>query len=127
MDGGNVLLYSNVNCYGIYAVSTDDSALDIRLNGVTANVGYESEEEKTSGTVKSSIGVFMATNNPDNVVELTDTSIYCYEVGVALSGGKLDVNGTGEIRTKKASAIATVLTPLNPLPQPTRKQPTYTI
>lgn len=105
MDGGNVTLSSNVSCYGIYAESTNNSTLDVRLNEVNTSVGYTSTNQKTSGTVKSSIGVFMATTNPNNIVELTNSNIYCYEVGVALSGGKLNVLGSGEIKTKKASAI----------------------
>lgn len=98
-------LTSNKSCYGIYAVSektTDD--LDIMLEGASLSVGYYSDNVK-SGTVAPSIGVFLDTANTNDTVTLNDTDIYCYELGVALSGGSLSVDGKGSIVTKYASSI----------------------
>lgn len=100
-----IVLTSNISCYGIYAVSektTND--LDITLERASLSIGYDSDNRK-SGEVTSSIGVFLDTENAKNTVSLTDTDIDCYEVGVALSGGSLNIDGTGKIRTKYASAI----------------------
>lgn len=100
-----IVLTSNISCYGIYAVSeTNVNDLDITLNRASLSIGYDSNNGK-SGTVVSSIGVFLDTKNVNDTVTLSDTDIYCYEVGVALSGGSLNIDGTGEIITKYASAI----------------------
>lgn len=98
-------LKSNIECFGIYAVSeTNAHDLDITLDNAFLSIGYDNDNTK-SGTVASSIGVFLDTKNDKNAVTLKDTDIRCYEVGVALYGGSLNIDGTGEILTKSASAI----------------------
>ena len=107
VSGGEITLDSNENCYGVYAATTNNSsALSVTVDSAIISVGYDSNNIKTSGTHASSIGVFLASLNPEHAVILKGTSIYSYEVGVALSGGKLDISGEGRIETKRASAIA---------------------
>ena len=106
VNDGNINLASNQSCYGVYALAQNGEDLDIRLSGADVSVGYDSTNNKTSGTnIEASIGVYMATNNSANAVELTNANVYSYEVGVALSGGQLNMYGDGEIKTKKASAV----------------------
>ena len=107
VSGGDITLDSNETCYGVYAATTNNSSeLSVTVDSATISVGYNSDNNKSSGTHASSIGVFLASLNPEHAVILKGTNIYSYEVGVALSGGKLDISGEGRIETKRASAIA---------------------
>ncbi len=105
-SGGTFQLDSNNNCYGIYICSTQTSAINVNVENAEINVGYNSSNQKASGTHKASIGVFLATNNPSNAVVLNNTVIESYEVGVAVAGGHLQLMGEGQILTKKATAAA---------------------
>lgn len=105
--GGEIKLHSNKDCYGVYAVSPNaDTELSVLAQNTTIDVGYDSANEKSSGTHNASVGVYLASAKPSNTVTLNGAHVKSYEVGVALSGGKLDVKGTGSILTKRASAIA---------------------
>ncbi len=105
-SGGTLQLDSNENCYGIYVSSTETSAINVSVEDAEIIVGYNSTNNKTSGTHRASVGVFLATNNSSNAVNLTNTNISSYEIGVAVAGGHLNVYGEGIIETKKASAAA---------------------
>ena len=96
-------LESNVSCYGIYARS-DVESISIDLVDGFIDVGYNAGGTKT-GTVAASVGVFMATNNNANTVNITRSKIHSYEIGIALEGGSLNVNETATVLTQKASSI----------------------
>ena len=96
-------LESNVSCYGIYARS-DVESISIDLVDGFIDVGYNAGGTKT-GTVAASVGVFMATNNSANTVNITRSKIHSYEIGIALEGGSLNVNETATVLTQKASSI----------------------
>ena len=96
-------LESNVSCYGIYARS-DVESISIDLVDGFIDVGYNAGGTK-SGTVAASVGVFMATNNNANTVNITRSKIHSYEIGIALEGGSLNVNETATVLTQKASSI----------------------
>lgn len=106
IKGGNITLVSNNQCYGVYAFSATEQ-IQIDIDGATIDVGYDGDD-KTADTL-ASVGVFLATNDNTNKITLTDTDIKCYEVGVLIDGGSLDVKSTtttaNEISTKKASSI----------------------
>lgn len=106
MDGGNVTLSSNVSSYGVYVSST--SSVNVDLKDVTVDVGYSITNDK-AGTNRASVGVFLATNDINNKITLTNTNVRCYEVGILVDGGSLDVyggaTGTNDISTRKASSI----------------------
>lgn len=106
ISGGNITLVSNNQCYGVYAFSATEQ-IQIDIDGATIDVGYDGDD-KTADTL-ASVGVFLATNDNTNKITLTDTDIKCYEVGVLIDGGSLDVKSTtttaNEISTKKASSI----------------------
>ena len=103
VSGGNITLDSNVSCYGVYARSNTE-AISINLTDGDVSVGYNAGGTK-SGTVAASVGVFMATNNNANTVNITRSHIYSYEVGIALDGGSLNVKETATVLTRKASSI----------------------
>lgn len=103
VSGGNITLDSNVSCYGVYARSNTE-AISINLTDGDVSVGYNAGGTK-SGTVAASVGVFMATNNNANTVNITRSRIYSYEVGIALDGGSLNVKETATVLTRKASSI----------------------
>ena len=103
VSGGNITLDSNVSCYGVYARSNTE-AISINLTDGDVSVGYNAGGTK-SGTVAASVGVFMATNNNANTVNITRSRIYSYEVGIALDGGSLKVKETATVLTRKASSI----------------------
>ena len=108
VNDGNIDLASNQSCYGVYALGQSGDDLDIQLSGADVSVGYDYTDNKT-GTVRASVGVFLATADPTNKITLTDTNIECYEVGVLIDGGALDVKSTSSdmkrISTRKASSI----------------------
>ncbi|MBO5215437.1 MAG: hypothetical protein J6B79_04545 [Clostridia bacterium] len=112
VSGGDIELKSNVACYGIYAVDTTydsdasikNPSLEILIDNANIEVGFDETDNK-SGTVQASIGVLLETNNIDNYISLENTTISCFEVGVSVGGGYLDISGSGGINTKKASAI----------------------
>ena len=104
IKGGNVTLASNDTCYGVYAVSTDAALFNISLSDAYIHVGYGGAAR--SGTVNASFGVYLATSNNANRVTLTNTNIDCHEIALGVAGGSLTLNGTGSIRTEKASAVA---------------------
>lgn len=107
INGGDITLTSNQSCYGVYAFSATEE-IQIDITGAEINVGYDSTGSR-SGTVAASIGVFLATSSNANKITLTDANIKCYEVGVLIDGGSLDVKSTtataNEILTRKASSI----------------------
>jgi hypothetical protein len=107
LTGGDITLTSNQSCYGVYAFSATEE-IQIDITGAEINVGYDSTGSR-SGTVAASIGVFLATSSNANKITLTDANIKCYEVGVLIDGGSLDVKSTtataNEILTRKASSI----------------------
>ncbi len=107
VSGGNITLDSNVSCYGVYAFSTD--IISINVTDATIDVGHANHQNnKNAGTYRASVGVFLASNSKDNKIVLTNTDIKCYEVGVLIDGGSLDIKGDGgsnEISTRKASSI----------------------
>lgn len=108
MLGGNVVLNSNVTSYGVYALAKGEAELNIDLSSANISVGYGYTDNKT-GTVCASVGVFLATDSSSNKITLTDTNIECYEVGILINGGALDVKSTTaevkKISTRKASSI----------------------
>ena len=107
MTGGAITLESNVRCYGVYAASNDaNAAFAVNLTGATVNVGFDSENDKTSGTHNASIGVYLASANHSNTITLDNTGIQCYELGIGLVGGQLNMKNGGSIETRRASAIA---------------------
>lgn len=113
LSGGEIMLESNVNCYGVYANS--GSRLNIALDSIDITVGYDTTQtvSKTQGqTYAASIGVFMATDDMDSVITLKNSNIKCYEVGIAIDGGSLNVTSDAYddakpyyILTNKASSI----------------------
>lgn len=111
--GGNIDLESIKTCYGVY-VNTDSSQSSNHITLVNAhiNVGYDNATTTSkSGTVAACVGVCFAANNKGvNKLQITDSDILCYEVGIAMRGGTIefvDVDGEiNEIKTQKASAIA---------------------
>ncbi len=106
ISGGDITLTSNNQCYGVYAFSATEQ-IQIDIKGAQIDVGYNGDN-KTTDTV-ASVGVFLATTDNNNKITLTDTNIRCYEVGVLIDGGSLDIKSTNatpnEISTKKASSI----------------------
>jgi len=107
VNNSAISLASNNTSYGVYAATTViGSDMHVTLTDTTVNVGYDSGNHKTSGTVAASVGVFLASPDANDQVLLKNTSISCYEIAVALSGGTLNINGNGSILTKRASAIA---------------------
>ncbi len=107
MTGGVITLESNVRCYGVFAASNDaTAAFAVNLTGAAINVGFDSENNKTSGTHNASIGVYLASANHGNTITLDNTAIQCYELGIGLVGGQLKMQNGGSIETKRASAIA---------------------
>ena len=107
VTGGDITLDSNDQCYGVYAFSASEK-IKVDIDGAEISVGYGITNNKTSDT-RASVGVFLATNDNTNKITLTDTNIRCYEVGVLIDGGSLDVKSTtatpNEILTRKASSI----------------------
>ena len=105
---GSVLLADNNTCYGVYAATTaSGSGLAVTISDATINVGYDSTDLiKKMNDCAASVGVYLASPDAADTVTLTDTDILCYEVGVALSGGALNIGGEGKISTNCASAIA---------------------
>ncbi|MBR6687900.1 MAG: hypothetical protein IKL77_04015, partial [Clostridia bacterium] len=105
ISGGDITLDSNQSCYGIYALGTT-SAVNIVIDNASINVGYDASTTRT-GTVAATIGVFLASEgSDDSLVSLNNTSISSYEIGVAVQKGTINIDGTGQILTKKASSIA---------------------
>ena len=111
---GQIKLNSNINCYGIYAISKSESvAVQININHATIDVGYvDSATPPTTvhSDCKACIGVFLASANPDSSVTLNNSNVYSYEVGLALSGGNLLIKDSDDtpnaIKTNRASAVA---------------------
>ena len=107
VTNGNVMLSSNESCYGVYASSTGSVGVD--LMDVTINVGYSITGNKTNNSTNlASVGVFLASNDASNKIALTNTNVRCYEVGILIDGGSLEVYGSGstnDISTRKASSI----------------------
>lgn len=113
LSNGDITLSSNNSTYGIYASSTEQ--LNITLNNSIINVGYVVDgvidtTNKSKSTVSASAGVFLSSSNTNSFINLTDTSIYSYELGIVSNGGKVEIHNTGTnesiIKTNKASAIA---------------------
>lgn len=109
MQGGEVVLTSNVSSYGVYA-SCSTGSVDIELKDATVDVGYSITANKQDESVnRASVGVFLATNDLNNKITLTNTNVRCYEVGILVDGGSLDVygsaDGVNDISTRKASSI----------------------
>lgn len=93
-DTGSITLNSNQSCYGVYANAP------VTLTNSSINVGYNSTGSR-SGTVAASIGVYAT-----DTVNMTGTDVRCYEIGLAVNGGSLNISGNGKrILTNNASAI----------------------
>jgi len=111
VSGGDITLNSNESCYGIYAESSDASVeFSIDAINTAINVGADVTTEKSQGTYAASIGVYLSSANPNNYIDLVNTNISCYEIGVAVNGGQLyfkDNDGVhNSVTTRRASAIA---------------------
>ncbi len=104
LNGGAVELTSGDECYGISAVS--QSQLTIEAQNVSISVGRDDTTNKTGTTTNASVGVFLSSTDTDSNVNLNNVNIFSLEVGVALNGGSLALNGKGSLTTKNASAIA---------------------
>lgn len=108
---GNITLDSNETCYGVH-VNTDET-IEMYLESATIDVGYTNNTGlKAAGNYDSSVGVYLSTNETNNKIQLHDSSIYCYEIAIAVKGGSLELTGNGtdkrEIKTRKASAMVVI-------------------
>ena len=114
LNGGAIDVKSNVNCYGIYAISKEeDTEVNVELTNVHIDVGYVNSEippTTVHSDCKACIGVFLGSANENSTVTLTNSNVHSYEVGLALSGGHLVVRDNdstpNNIKTNRASAIA---------------------
>lgn len=111
VNDGDITLDSNDNCYGVY-VNTND-LIEMKLNNATIDVGYTNNTGmKSAGTYDASVGVYLSTDENQNKIALHNSNVYCYEVGIAVSGGSLELTGNGvdsrEIKTRKASAMVVI-------------------
>ena len=106
ISGGDITLDSNQSCYGIYAFSSGN--IGVNVTGATIDVGYNAGD-KAAGTYRASVGVFLASTNNANKITLTNTNVRCYEIGVLVDGGSLDIKGgasvQNQILTRKASSV----------------------
>lgn len=121
-DSGTIQMDSDIGCYGIYAISKDpDKPVNVTLNHTTIDVGYVFADENTppphtvfddnnGAGAAASVGVFLGSANENSLVTLNNTNIQSYEVGVAVSGGHVELTDTDDtpnhIKTDRASAIA---------------------
>lgn len=107
LTGGDITLTSNQSCYGVYAFSATEE-IQIDITGSEINVGYDLTTNRTTDT-RASVGVFLATSSNANKITLTDANIRCYDAGVLIDGGSLDIKSTSdaknEILTKESSSI----------------------
>ena len=120
VKGGSLTLKSDIGCYGIYALSTDESKpVTVKLESADINVGYDMSLDAPPDTIfddnngagmAASVGVYMASANNDSYFDFINSSIYSYELGIVLHGGNLNVSDTDQnvnyIKTYRASAIA---------------------
>lgn len=112
IENGNIFLNSDVNCYGIYAVSDDNTSITINNSTIAigckipATGGYTFNTDSKTGEVDASVGVFLSSQNTESTLDLTNINIYSYELGIVSDGGTINLNNTGKIITNKASAIA---------------------
>ena len=111
VSGGEITLDSNVSCYGIYAESSNASVeFSIDAINTAINVGADVTTEKSQGTYDASVGVYLSSVNPNNYINLVNTNISCYEIGVAVNGGQLYFKDNDSVHnsvtTNRASAIA---------------------
>ena len=121
-DSGTIQMDSDIGCYGIYAISKNpDKPVNVTINHTTIDVGYVYADENTppphtifddndgAGAI-ASIGVFLGSANNQSFVKLNNSNVQSYEVGIAVSGGHIELTDTDEtpnyIRTDRASAIA---------------------
>lgn len=118
---GDIALSSDNACSGIYAAS-DKEKLSVKVENANIYVGGNenatggfdfNSTDKTGETVQASMGIFLSAKGTsgdaslDNAISLDNVKVYCYEVGVVSNGGKITFDGSGEIQTNKASAVAT--------------------
>ncbi len=114
IDGGHIDLVSNINCYGIYAITrNEDVEVQIDVTNAHIDVGYvdSSTPPTTVHTdCKACIGVFLGSANPNSHVTLNNSNVHSYEIGLALSGGNLLVRDSdstpNNIKTNRGSAVA---------------------
>lgn len=118
INGGNIYLLSNESCYGIYAVSSEEININVKNvviavgcsfnnnNLVLKNSVPEFPDNTKNGENEASVGVYMLSENEKSKLSITNSDIYCYEVGVVSAGGKIEFDETGKIITHNASAIA---------------------
>ena len=104
LSDGEITLISNNNCYGVYASSTANKIL-VALKNMLVDVGYAQNTGDKNVNCASSIGVFMASSVEGSSINLDNTKVNCYELGLVLRGGSLTLQNGGEINTRKASAI----------------------
>ncbi len=105
LSGGTIDVVRGIESYGVYAVSQEH--LEIAVANATINVGVYETANKTNTTTAASIGVFLSSISTDSKITL-DGEVYVnsLEVGVAVNGGSLTINGNGKIKTERSSAIA---------------------
>ena len=114
VNGGHIDLVSNINCYGVYAINlSEEKNVRVDVTNAHIDVGYvdsATPPTTTHSDCRACIGVFLGSANPDSSVILTNSNVHSYEIGVALSGGKLviaDSDSTpNNIKTNRASAVA---------------------
>jgi len=114
INGGHIDLHSNINCYGIYAISkSEDVEVQIDVSHAHIDVGYvDSDTPPTTvhTDCKACIGVFLGSANENSHVTLNNSNVHSYEIGLALSGGNLTIRDSdstpNNIKTNRASAVA---------------------
>lgn len=114
IDGGHIDLHSNINCYGIYAITkSEDVEVQVDVANAHIDVGYvDSATPPTTvhTDCKACIGVFLGSANENSRVTLDNSNVHSYEIGVALSGGNLVIRDSdstpNNIKTNRGSAVA---------------------
>ena len=119
IDGGSINVNSDIGCYGVYAFTANpDKEVNVDVTHTTIDVGYDHEnpqpetsfEDNDGKGTAASIGVFLASANENSKINLVNSNIYSYEIGIGLSGGSLVMSDTDTtanfIKTNRASAIA---------------------
>lgn len=112
LNNGNISLPSDDNCYGIYACS--DEKINIDITNSTLSIGCTTTATNAinfnsttkTNTVNASIGVYLSSLNENSYLNLHNTNIYSFELGVVSNGGTINLYDNGSIITNKASAIA---------------------
>lgn len=119
IDGGEIRINSDIGCYGVYAFTDDPTKeVNVDVTHATINVGFDFDnpqpdtvfDDNDGAGTAASIGVFLAAANDNSKIQLINSNIYSYEIGIGLSGGSLIMSDTDTtancIKTNRASAIA---------------------